>query len=36
MALGILFWGNIGIMAKKMEATIVDLDYIRNMAVGIL
>ena len=35
MALGILCWGNVGIMEKKMEATIVFLGYIGNMALGI-
>ena len=33
MALGIvIFW----IMEKKMEATVVYLGYIRNMALGIV
>ena len=38
MALGILHIGvkNIGIMEKKVEATIVYLDYIGNTALGML
>ena len=37
MALGmdIIYWGSIGI-TEKMEATIVYLGYIGNMALGIL
>ena len=37
MALGrLLYWGNIGMMEKKMEATIGYLGYIENMALGII
>ena len=29
-----IYWSNIGIMEKKMEATIVYLCYLGNMALG--
>ena len=32
----IIYWGNIEIMEKKMEATTVDLCYMGHMVLGIL